>query len=77
MPAMQLSTGFAVIGDAQHLPGYCLSLYRGSANHLTELAHRERMAFLGDPALLGEAVENACPLDPAFRRVNYEALGNT
>lgn len=75
---MQLRTGFAVIGDTQHLPGYCLLLHRGSADHLSDLPHRERMAFLGDLVLLGEAVETACSaLDPAFRRVNYEVLGNT
>lgn len=73
----QLSTGFAVIGDTQHLPGYCLLLHRGPADHLSDLPHRERRGFLGDLALLGEAVENACrSLDSAFRRVNYEILGN-
>lgn len=75
---MSMPTGFAVIGDTQHLPGYCLLLYRGQAKHLSDLPHRERMAFLGDLALLGEAVEAACrSLDSAFRRVNYEVLGNT
>src|SRR5687767_6672103 len=30
----RLKTGWTVIGDTQHLPGYCLLLYRGEANHL-------------------------------------------
>lgn len=74
----RLTTGWAVMGDTQHLPGYCLLLYSGTANHLSELSHRDRVAFLSDLALLGEAVESACrELDPDFRRVNYEILGNT
>jgi len=36
------------------------------------------MAFLSDMERLGEAVERACRrLDPSFRRVNLEILGNT
>lgn len=36
------------------------------------------MVFLSDMERLGEAVERACrKLDPAFRQVNLEILGNT
>ncbi len=74
----RLDTGWAVIGDVQHLPGYCLLLYAGTANHLTDLPHEERTRFLLDVSILGEAVKTACTaLDPQFRRVNYEILGNT
>jgi diadenosine tetraphosphate (Ap4A) HIT family hydrolase len=74
----RLKTGWAVIGDTQHLPGYCLLLYRGEANHLTDLPRAERADFLLDMSLLGEAVQNVCSaLDPQFRRVNYEVLGNS
>jgi diadenosine tetraphosphate (Ap4A) HIT family hydrolase len=74
----RLKTGWAVIGDTQHLPGYCLLLYRGEANHLTDLPCAQRAEFLLDMSLLGEAVENVCSaLDPRFRRVNYEVLGNS
>ncbi|MGW7356235.1 hypothetical protein ACWGI0_06060 [Streptomyces sp. NPDC054802] len=38
----RMSTGWAVIGDIQHLPGYCLLLYAGKANHLTDLPRDER-----------------------------------
>ncbi|EFE72535.1 LOW QUALITY PROTEIN: conserved hypothetical protein, partial [Streptomyces viridosporus ATCC 14672] len=41
-------------------------------------AEVEAVSFLSDMERLGEAVERACRrLDPAFRRVNLEILGNT
>ncbi|GAA3968695.1 DeoR family transcriptional regulator [Actinomadura viridis] len=74
----RMNTGWAVIGYTQHLPGYCLLLYAGVADHLTDLPRRERTAFLDELALLGEAVQRACSdLDPAFARINYEILGNS
>lgn len=67
----QLKSGWAVIGDTQHLPGYCLLLHRGVANHLTDLPRPARAQFLLDMSLLGEAVQRACAAhDPRFRRVN-------
>lgn len=75
---LKLHSGWAVIGDTQHLPGYCLLLHPGPADHLTDLPFKERTAFLLDLSLLGEAVEAACrSLDPGFRRINYEVLGNS
>jgi diadenosine tetraphosphate (Ap4A) HIT family hydrolase len=74
----RMRTGWAVIGDIQHLPGYSLLLYAGTADQLTDLPRPERVRFLDDVALLGEAVQRACStLDPAFRRINYEILGNS
>ena len=74
----RMSTGWAVIGDTQHLPGYSLLLYAGKADHLTDLPRAERAAFLMDMSILGEAVQHACQAaDPDFLRVNYEILGNT
>ncbi|WP_285663208.1 HIT family protein [Actinorhabdospora filicis] len=75
----RLDAGFAVIGDVQFLPGYCVLLTDDAhAQRLTDLPRPERMAFLSDMDRLGEAVERACKrLDPAFRRVNLEILGNT
>ena len=71
--------GFAVIGDVQFLPGYCLLLVDDpSVQRLSQLPKHKRLAFLGDMDLLGEAVERVCGrLDPAFRRVNLEILGNS
>ncbi|THV41472.1 HIT family protein [Glycomyces buryatensis] len=75
----RLEAGFAVIGDVQFLPGYSLLLVDDPAvQRLSELPTAKRMAFLSDMDKLGEAVERACKrLDPAFRRVNLEILGNT
>jgi diadenosine tetraphosphate (Ap4A) HIT family hydrolase len=73
-----MTTGWAVIGDTQHLPGYCLLLYGGPASHLTDLPRPERMLFLLELSILGEAVAQACAeLDQGFLRTNYEILGNS
>lgn len=73
----RMRSGFAVIGDTQHLPGYSLLLCADhSMNHLTDLPWDARKAFLFDLSLIGEAVEAACrPM--GLRRVNYEILGNS
>ncbi|MFG3551539.1 HIT family protein [Streptomyces sp. NPDC047725] len=75
----RLSSGFAVIGDVQFLPGYSVLLVdEPSVQRLSELPRAKRLAFLSDMDQLGEAVERVCRrLDPAFRRVNLEILGNT
>jgi diadenosine tetraphosphate (Ap4A) HIT family hydrolase len=75
----RLESGFAVIGDVQFLPGYSLLLVDDpDVQRLSELPREKRLCFLSDMDLLGEAVERACRrLDPAFRRVNLEILGNT
>jgi hypothetical protein len=73
----RMRTGPAVIGDNQFLPGYCLLIYDGDADHLTDLPRGKRAAFLLDLSLLGEAVAGACAAaDPSFRRLNYSVLGN-
>lgn len=75
---LRLDAGFAVIGDVQWLPGYCVLLTdRTGVSTLSDLDRTARMAFLADLADLGEAVTRACRArDPAFRRVNLEILGN-
>jgi diadenosine tetraphosphate (Ap4A) HIT family hydrolase len=75
----RLDAGFAVIGDTQFLPGYCVLLVDDpGVQRLSDLPRSKRMAFLSDMDRLGEAVELACQRqDPAFRRVNLEILGNT
>ena len=73
----RMRSGFAVIGDTQHLPGYSLLLAEErSVNHLTDLDWERRTSFLFDLALLGEAVERACR-PHGLRRMNYEVLGNS
>jgi diadenosine tetraphosphate (Ap4A) HIT family hydrolase len=74
----ELSAGYAVIGDAQFLPGYCALLGKDpSVSALAEMPRIERVRFLADADLLATAVERACrAADPAFRRVNLDVLGN-
>ena len=77
--ARPMRSGWAVMGDTQFLPGYCVLLVRlDDADHLTDLP-RDGSGPSSSPtwALLGEAVFAACNgLDPSFRRLNYEILGN-
>jgi diadenosine tetraphosphate (Ap4A) HIT family hydrolase len=75
----KLDSGYVVFGSTQFLPGYCVLLSDvDEANHLTDLPPAQRSRFLEDVALLGQAVFNACNgYDPAFRRINYEILGNS
>ncbi|MER5462389.1 diadenosine tetraphosphate hydrolase [Streptomyces sp. NPDC002668] len=75
----RLEAGFAVLGDVQFLPGYSVLLADdATVQRLSDLPRARRLAFLSDMDQLGEAVERACRrLDPAFRRVNLEILGNT
>ncbi|MFJ7775393.1 HIT family protein [Streptomyces yangpuensis] len=75
----RLDAGFAVIGDRQFLPGYSVLLTDDPAvTRLSDLPRPRRAAYLSDTERLAEAVERACArLDPAFRRVNIEILGNT
>ncbi|MFI9428559.1 HIT family protein [Streptomyces achromogenes] len=75
----RLTAGFAVIGDVQFLPGYSVLLVdEPEVERLSDLPRAKRLSFLSDMDQLGEAVERACRrLDPAFRRVNLEILGNT
>jgi diadenosine tetraphosphate (Ap4A) HIT family hydrolase len=74
-----LPAGFAVMGDAQFLPGYSLLLPDDSeATRLSDLPRPTRLAYLTSLEHLAEALELACrQADPAFRRVNIEILGNT
>jgi diadenosine tetraphosphate (Ap4A) HIT family hydrolase len=72
----RMRSGFAVIGDTQHLPGYSLLLTDDpSVNHLTDLDWNRRKDFLFDLSLIGEAVQRTCRGND-FRRINYEVLGN-
>lgn len=70
---LRMPSGFAVMGDTQFLPGYCLLLVAPKVDHLTDLPLPARLDFLRDMSLLGEAVEAVC----RPRRVNYEIFGNT
>ncbi|KAJ3298556.1 hypothetical protein HDU79_009321 [Rhizoclosmatium sp. JEL0117] len=86
---LRMKGGYAVIGDNQFLPGYSLLLCDvPGINHLSDLELNDRIQFLKDMSLLGEAIELAWKeiqtrndLPPAlanltFRRMNYDILGN-
>jgi diadenosine tetraphosphate (Ap4A) HIT family hydrolase len=75
----RLGSGFAVIGDTQFLPGYCVLLTDDPlVNRLTDMPRERRLEFLADMDLLAEAVSNVCSRrDRGFNRINYQILGNT
>ncbi|WP_239163568.1 HIT family protein [Paractinoplanes rishiriensis] len=75
----KMPQSFAVIGDTQFLPGYCVLLVdEPSIDRLTDLSKGQRLEFLDSMDTLGQAVEAACgAIEPGFRRMNYEILGNT
>ncbi len=74
----ELRGGYAVIGDVQFLPGYCVLLGKDPhATALAEMPRADRVQFLADADLLAAAVERACrEADPRFRRTNIDVLGN-
>ena len=72
----RMPSGFAVIGDTQFLPGYCVLLAAPRADHLSDLPLERRARFLLDMSLLGEAIEAVCR-PRGLRRVNYDILGST
>lgn len=75
----QLRAGFAVIGDVQHLPGYCVLITDTTGvDQLIDLPITDQELFLSDMALLGRAVATVCRRrDRQFRRINLEIQGNT
>lgn len=69
---VKMKSGFAVIGDNQFLPGYCVLLGYPRASSLNELSLEERTQYLTDMTLIGDAIIKACnPL-----RINYSILMN-
>lgn len=76
MVIARMRSGFAVIGDSQFLPGYCVLLASPRVDRLSDLPLDARGRFLLDMSLLGEAIERAC-LPDGLLRMNYEILGNT
>lgn len=69
----ELKGGYAVFGDVQFLPGYCVLLPKREVHSLNDLPLKEREQFLSDMSILGDAIIHSC--NPI--RVNYDILGNT
>jgi diadenosine tetraphosphate (Ap4A) HIT family hydrolase len=68
----RLPSGWAVIGDVQFLPGYCLLLADPVVASLNDLTDSRRADFLRDMGRLGDAILQVTSAD----RINYEILGN-
>lgn len=68
----RLSSGWAVLGDPQVLPGYCLLLPDPVVPTLNDLDAVARRRFLDDMATLGDAVLAVT----GALRINYAMFGN-
>ena len=68
----RVPSGWAVLGDPQILPGYCLLLPDPVVPDLNALRGPARQQFLDDMARLGDAVLAVTGAE----RINYEMLGN-
>jgi len=68
----KMASGWAVMGDAQFLQGYCLLLPDPVVPDLNAMIMEHRLAFLADMTRLGDAVIAAT----GCVRINYEMLGN-
>jgi diadenosine tetraphosphate (Ap4A) HIT family hydrolase len=68
----RMPSGWAVLGDPQILPGYCLLYPDPVVPQLNALTGAARRQFLDDMARLGDAVLAVT----GAQRINYEILGN-
>jgi diadenosine tetraphosphate (Ap4A) HIT family hydrolase len=68
----RLASGWAVLGERQVLPGYCLLLPDPVVPTLNALQGAARAAFLADMAALGDAVLAVT----GAARINYAIFGN-
>lgn len=72
MVIARMKSGFAVLGDFQLLPGYCVLLAYPQTDSLNALSPEARRQYLFDMTLIGDAIMNVCrPL-----RLNYATLMN-
>lgn len=68
-----MKSGWAVMGDVQFLPGYCLLLPDPVVPSLNDLDAEARATYLLDMARIGDAVLQTT----GALRMNYEILGNS
>ncbi|TKD69782.1 HIT family protein [Pseudalkalibacillus hwajinpoensis] len=73
MVLAKMKSGFAVMGDTQFLPGYCVLLPSIEVNTLNDLDIKQRSEYLLDMSIIGDAISAVC--DP--KRINYSIYGNT
>ena len=68
----RLASGWAVMGDPQVMPGYCLLLPDPVVAHLNDFDGPARSRFLADMAAFGDAIRTAT----GALRINYAMFGN-
>ena len=68
----RMASGWAVLGDVQPLPGYCLLLADPVVESLNALTGAARAAYLDDMARIGDALL----VVTGAVRINYETLCN-
>jgi diadenosine tetraphosphate (Ap4A) HIT family hydrolase len=68
----KMRSGWAVMGERQFLPGYCLLLPDPVVPTLNALPVQARATFLEDMTRLGDAILQVT----GAVRINYEILGN-
>ena len=68
----RMPSGFAVMHEWQHWPGYCLLLASPMAENLNALHGDARSQFLSDMSRLGDAILEAT----GAARINYSIYGN-
>ena len=69
----RMASGWAVMGDVQFLPGYCLLLPDPVVPSLNDLSDQDRILYLKDMVTLGDAMLKVT----GATRINYEILGNS
>ncbi|MGZ3601119.1 MAG: hypothetical protein ACXWQ5_15740 [Ktedonobacterales bacterium] len=67
-----MPSGYAVLGDTQFLPGYCVLLASPRVEGLNDLMLEQRREFLLEMALLGDAVMAVCQPE----RIDYAIMGD-
>jgi diadenosine tetraphosphate (Ap4A) HIT family hydrolase len=69
----RVPSGWVVLCDMQFLRGYCILLADPVVHSLNELNREQRAMYLGDMALVGDAL---LEVTGAFR-INYAIMGNS
>jgi diadenosine tetraphosphate (Ap4A) HIT family hydrolase len=74
-----LSETFAVLGENQGCPGWCVLILKGHVEHLAELTRERQLRVFDDVSRVAAAVRAVFPSSGAGGgppRINYECLGN-
>lgn len=69
----QMKSGYLVLADMQHLPGYCILIADPTVSSINDLSEKQRLQFLLDMTNIGDVL---LPLMGAYR-INYAIFGNS